>query len=359
MLNRPHPSSNRSGWLFIAAEKGDGAVVRRLCPICVGEIDQLDNSGFTALHVAIRMGKQDVASYLISSGYANLEKVSKGGSAAIHFAAELGHSSLVELLLEREAEAFAKNKNGWDPLCLAASGGHDAVIKALLRRFSNSQSNHPNSRDWVELEYLLQAPRHFPVNLSPSNSIWTPLCLACNNGHVAVVKVLLEEGFNVNSTSFGWTPLDLAAQGGHEPVVELLLNCGATIDPPASGLTDRPLHWAARHGSAKMTSLLIAKGAGIDELDIYGCTALEIAVSRGHLPAARILASASTPTNLLWETNSHYAPVPHPSNSPACGPDVLDRLDSGNLAGWKRLKPVLSELSSDSMVFPRNGANSR
>jgi len=53
---------------------------------------------------------------------------------------------------------------------------------------------------------------------------WTPLNWAADEGHVDVVRLLLEKGADVAvANSNGWTPLNLAASNGYIDVVRLLL----------------------------------------------------------------------------------------------------------------------------------------
>ncbi|RPB22051.1 ankyrin, partial [Terfezia boudieri ATCC MYA-4762] len=60
----------------------------------------------------------------------------------------------------------------------------------------------------------------------------TALHLAAENGHLEVVKVLLDKGATMDATTWykNRTALHMAAENGHLEVVKVLLDKGATIN---------------------------------------------------------------------------------------------------------------------------------
>ncbi|RPB18423.1 ankyrin, partial [Terfezia boudieri ATCC MYA-4762] len=71
------------------------------------------------------------------------------------------------------------------------------------------------------------------------------LSLTGRNGHLEVVKVLLDKGATINVVAgCNRTPLHIAAKLGHFEVVQVLLNKGALIDAIAHD-NSSALHFAA------------------------------------------------------------------------------------------------------------------
>lgn len=92
----------------------------------------------------------------------------------------------------------------------------------------------------------------------------TLLHCAAWKGHVAVVRLLVDRGADVNrqsrNTHWGGTPLHAAAHANHRAVAELLLEHGA--DPGARSCNGRtPLEETAVHNASAVARLLRAAGA--------------------------------------------------------------------------------------------------
>jgi hypothetical protein len=86
----------------------------------------------TALHLAARFGREDLADALIGAG-ADVEALSKRDERPLHKSAAYGHPNVVRLLLARRADVNAGDRMGETPLHAAANGlGNQSNIAARI-----------------------------------------------------------------------------------------------------------------------------------------------------------------------------------------------------------------------------------
>lgn len=120
---------------------------------------------------------------------------------------------------------------------------------------------------------------------------FTPLSLAAFFGHVEAVKVLLENGADVNQkppSRFQNTAVDAAVAGEHPDVVRVLLASGA--DPNVRSEENyTSLHKAVAHGNLEIVRLLLDHGADPNATRDGGNSPLDDAGEKGHEAVAALL----------------------------------------------------------------------
>ncbi|XRB11579.1 hypothetical protein RI054_03g14120 [Pseudoscourfieldia marina] len=111
---------------------------------------------------------------------------------------------------------------------------------------------------------------------------FTALIWACLNGHIDVVRYLVDEkNAAVNMPPNRHTPLRGAGNYGHLEVVQFLLNRGADPNVPSMG-GRTPIMGAAMNGYMDVLEALLEHGADKSAKNDGGETALDLAKLKGH-----------------------------------------------------------------------------
>lgn len=94
----------------------------------------VDNSAKSALHLAVGSGeilRRDVIRMLVGAG-ADVNAVDGSGRTPLHVAAKRGARKRVRELVKSGADVGARDTMGWTPLHWAADGGCLRVVKVLV-----------------------------------------------------------------------------------------------------------------------------------------------------------------------------------------------------------------------------------
>ncbi|KAI0224832.1 ANK_REP_REGION domain-containing protein [Lamellibrachia satsuma] len=150
-----------------------------------------------------------------------------------------GNHAVVKELLAAKPNIQSKNENERSAFQLAALSGHARVCETLLRK-SKGKCLNDRDEDSNTALHLAAAARHVDVvrlliaqgaDKEAKNCIsWTPLDVAVSVGDVETVEYLLNQKVPVDTPDREkLTGLHLASKNGHLAVVRLLLERGADV----------------------------------------------------------------------------------------------------------------------------------
>lgn len=123
----------------------------------------------------------------------------------------------------------------------------------------------------------------------------TALMIASANGHLELVKVLLQMGAKpILRDRQGYTALHSAAENGNDEVVDVLIKAGAPVDAnDRTGIT--PLMLATSASNVECVKLLLAAGADPELTDFGGRSVRERAELQRNRQVQRLIANAKRP----------------------------------------------------------------
>ena len=151
-------------------------------------------------------------------------------------------------------------------------------------------------------EYATSLLTQYPelTHIKETGSRLTALHRAATYGHSPLVRLLIENGADVNAVdSFGATPLTRAALFGNTETAAVLLQAGANINAKTANQNETALHHAVISNNISTLKLLLAYGANPHARNRGNETPLDLARKEGKKIAGDFLESEMNGKTLL------------------------------------------------------------
>lgn len=229
--------------LFSASKDGDVQMIQDLLENVKIDINHRDDEGQTALYTACEEGKTEIVKMLLDSNADPNICTKEQQCTPLTIAAKNGHVKVISQLLEKNAEIDYKDYDGWTALFWACWKEKDEVVAILLDanadpnicRITKNRSPliEAAERGYPTIVEKLLAAKNIDVN-HRDNDGDTALMTAVEHGCVKIVEMLLEAkadpNINKKSTSTENSPLMIAAKNGHLEIVKSLVENGAKVN---------------------------------------------------------------------------------------------------------------------------------
>ena len=166
---------------FKAVQFEDIKNIKFLLKLHPSLISAADKRGQSGLHIAARIGREEVAKLFLSRK-AHIDAKDKDGYTPLHRAAKKGWRNIVRLFLAKGASVNYRDNCGNTPLHLSVSAGREKVVKLLIKKADISAKNDDGE---------------------------TPLHKAILKGDKEIERFLISNGADINAKdNDGMTPMD-------------------------------------------------------------------------------------------------------------------------------------------------------
>jgi ankyrin repeat protein len=215
--------------------------------------------------LALTVSNPDSRSFLQWSGVHSQFQMSSRPDkhSQLAIASLFGHDTVVQLLLDEDADVNAEGGYSGNALQAASAEGHTQIVEMLLNKGAYVSA-------W-------------------GGNYGTALQAASAGGYKQIVEILLNKGATVNAQGGKYgSSLHVASAGGYKQIVEMLLNKGARVNAQG-GRYGNALQAASANGHSQVVEMLLNKGANVSETGGYYYTALQAASARGHTQIVEML----------------------------------------------------------------------
>lgn len=185
-----------------------------------------DTEKMSPLHMSVMKGHVQTTKLLLSMTTSDeimpsIRLWTRDEISLLAIASENNRPDVLQLLLNAGFDANQQDGQGESALHISARSNQEACLRILL--------NSTNGQD---------------PDLDITEDIfgWTPLFSASTNGHLTIVKILLESGANPHQPDLsGWTAAEHAALRGYLDIAELIGECRSRLASKESTIPPRGL----------------------------------------------------------------------------------------------------------------------
>ena len=281
-----------------------------------GDVGAANDLDVTPLMLAADNGSLPMVELLLGAG-ADADAPRPTGDTAIMFAARAGSAAVVERLAAAGANVNAATASGHAALMWAAAEGHAGVVQTLIDAGAALIDARTEATPYVPRR---RRPRRGPILLRESEAAnpaefprdgetdpartaggFTPLLYAVLTGDMETVRVLVDNGADVNDASpDGVSALMLALTKRHEDLALLLIERGAD---PNYDRRDEVLDSYAYLADGQ-DPLAAETPAEVD--DFAGYTALHVAAATRQHRALRAMLAAGADANARMDRPKRF-----------------------------------------------------
>ncbi|KAJ5318318.1 hypothetical protein N7476_004738, partial [Penicillium atrosanguineum] len=271
--------------LLYSVTHGSIAIFERLMRHNMIKINDQDKKGVAPITAALSHNQGVIFQTLLFDPRTNVNIKDWRGQTPLHMAVRMNNNGAIQMLVKHpEVLVNCVDNNGDTPLLLA------------LKHYNHFQA----IRNVESLVYGHRVDLHWK-DRDGRTAIWYAVDL---NDEV-LLRMFLKEG-NLGQTKvelnevdeFGTTPLARASQRGYLPTMKILFDQpGICINAPTQ-FAISPLLAACRAGKKSAVELLLRQGStNIDQTDLDGNSALQVAINAKQFDIAGILAARRDSTS--------------------------------------------------------------
>ncbi|CAI7575360.1 unnamed protein product [Penicillium pancosmium] len=223
--------------------------------------NEIDGTGYTALHHAADQGYWDIARLLLERKASPVVQNASDSVPLhlalyypIHIAAENGDLEMVQLLLEFKADTSRSTSMKWTALHMAVQNGHREMCEALLEYDKT-----------FKIPLVLRMLGDKTEVKARDRNMATPFALAVESRNLQIIETFFRSGM-VSGKEMNSSKRPLfhdAVKSGNRELVKLFLDSGTDINMKGWD-SNRAIHVAVKEKDVEMVCLLLEYGPSLN-----------------------------------------------------------------------------------------------